>query len=81
MSTPLTFLKLQFTNLSHRSTTSYNMFKCIFFSGAPAENDELKKITEAHDPNRTDAVDYSIFLTGKKFINKVQYMKVHQVWF
>lgn len=47
-----------------------NLMTCLLTLSAPAENDELKKITEAHDPNRTDAVDYSIFLTGKKFINK-----------
>ena len=45
------------------------------FAGAPIDNELLKKVIDAHDPNKTDAIDYSVFLTGKKFVNKV--MVVH----
>ena len=41
------------------------------FPGAPLDNEVLKKVIDAHDPNKTDAIDYSIFLTGKKYVNKV----------
>ena len=41
------------------------------FPGAPIDNELLKKVIDAHDPNRTDSVDYTVFLTGKKFVNKV----------
>lgn len=48
-----------------------NLITCLLTLSAPIESDELKRVVEAHDPNRTDSVDYSIFLSGKKFVNKV----------
>ena len=50
------------------NTTDPNMRD---FPGAPIDNELLKKVIDAHDPNRTDSVDYTVFLTGKKFVNKV----------
>ena len=52
-------------------STVYILLNVYNFLGAPIDNELLKKVIDAHDPNRTDSVDYSVFLTGKKFVNKV----------
>ena len=61
---------LQWTPHDHTqvNTTDRNV---RHFPGAPIDNELLRKVIDAHDPNRTDLVDYSVFLTGKKFINKL----------
>ena len=52
-------------------THCINHFYTGTFPGAPIDNELLKKVIDVHDPNRTDSIDYSVFLTGKKFVNKV----------
>ena len=37
----------------------------------PLEVEELNQLAQTHDTNKEDAVDYALFLTCKKFINKV----------
>ena len=45
----------------------------------PLEVEDLNKLAQMHDPNKEDAVDYSLFITCKKFISKVNALgKVHK---
>lgn len=37
----------------------------------PLEIEELNQVAQIHDPEKEDAVDYNLFITCKKFINKV----------
>ena len=37
----------------------------------PLEIEELNQVAQIHDPDKEDAVDYNLFITCKKFINKV----------
>ncbi|XP_028407753.1 ankyrin repeat and EF-hand domain-containing protein 1-like [Dendronephthya gigantea] len=48
-----------------------NLMTCLLTLSAPIDNELLKKVIDAHDPNKTDSIDYSVFLTGKKFVNKL----------
>ena len=48
-----------------------NLFSWLSISDVPVEAEDLYKLALVHDPNKEDKVDYNLFLTGKKFINKV----------
>ena len=43
----------------------------ILSADCPLEVEDLNKLAQMHDPNKEDAVDYSVFISCKKFINKV----------
>jgi len=38
---------------------------------APLEDGDLKKICSLHDPLKSEIIDYNLFLTGRKFVNKL----------
>ena len=44
----------------------------FLFTDCPLEVEDLNKLAQMHDPNKEDAVDYSLFITCKKFISKVK---------
>ncbi len=46
-------------------------FVLFCFLDAPISEDRLKQISNLHDANKIEMVDYNLFFTGKKFINKV----------
>lgn len=39
--------------------------------GAPLEEAQLESIAKMHDSKKLDLVDYEVFFTGKKFVNKL----------
>eukprot|EP00794_Sanderia_malayensis_P015808 gene15808-17402_t len=40
-------------------------------ANCPLKDDQLKTIGNVHDPNKIEMIDYNLFLTGKKFVNKL----------
>lgn len=55
--------------------TRDNFVMCLQTINCPLEIEELNQVAQIHDPEKEDAVDYNLFITCKKFINK-QFMVV-----
>ncbi|XP_068732245.1 ankyrin repeat and EF-hand domain-containing protein 1-like isoform X2 [Montipora capricornis] len=55
--------------------TRDNFVMCLQTINCPLEVEELNQLAQTHDTNKEDAVDYALFLTCKKIINK-QFMVV-----
>ncbi|XP_020620565.1 ankyrin repeat and EF-hand domain-containing protein 1-like isoform X1 [Orbicella faveolata] len=55
--------------------TKDNFVMCLQTINCPLEVEDLNKLAQMHDPSKEDAVDYSLFITCKKFISK-QFMVV-----
>ena len=47
------------------------IFALSYSADCPLEVEDLNKLAQIHDPNKEDAVDYSLFISCKKFISKV----------